>query len=150
MTYTKEIELLFTVMPKILSATICGAIIGWDREKKQKVAGLRTIVLITVGSCIFTLGAFLIEDTYTSDPSRIISTIVTGIGFLGGGVIIQHQDKVVGVTTAAFIWVVAGIGILCGLGLIIMPVILTIGLLAVSAILGAIEIKMATKSNPNQ
>jgi putative Mg2+ transporter-C (MgtC) family protein len=88
MTYLKEIELLYSVLPKILAATVCGAIIGWDREKKNKVAGLRTIVLITVGSCIFTLSAFLIENNYQSDPSRIISTIVTGIGFLGGGVII--------------------------------------------------------------
>lgn len=142
MTYLKEIELLYTVIPKLLSATVCGGIIGWDREKKNKVAGLRTIVLITVGSCIFTLGAFLIENSYTSDPSRIISTIVTGIGFLGGGVIIQHQDKLVGVTTAAFIWVVSGIGILCGLGLIIMPIIITLGLLVISMILGKIETKM--------
>jgi len=142
MTYLKEIELLYTVLPKILAATVCGAIIGWDREKKNKVAGLRTIVLITVGSCIFTLSAFLIENNYQSDPSRIISTIVTGIGFLGGGVIIQHNDKILGVTTAAFIWVVSGIGILCGLGLLIMPIILTLGLLAVSMILGRIEMKI--------
>ena len=142
MTYLKEIELLYTVLPKILAATVCGAIIGWDREKKNKVAGLRTIVLITVGSCIFTLGAFLIESNVPSDPSRIISTIVTGIGFLGGGVIIKHNDKILGVTTAAFIWVVSGIGILCGLGLVILPFVLTLGLLAVSMILGKIEMKM--------
>ena len=142
MTYIKEIELLYSVLPKILSATLCGAIIGWDREKKNKVAGLRTIVLITVGSCIFTLGAFLIESSAPFDPSRIISTIVTGIGFLGGGVIIQHNDKILGVTTAAFIWVVSGIGILCGLGLVILPIVLTLGLLALSIILGKIEVKM--------
>jgi putative Mg2+ transporter-C (MgtC) family protein len=88
------------------------------------------------------LSAFLIENNYQSDPSRIISTIVTGIGFLGGGVIIQHNDKILGVTTAAFIWVVSGIGILCGLGLLIMPIILTLGLLAVSMILGRIEMKI--------
>lgn len=98
--------------------------------------------MITVGSCIFTLGAFLIESSVPSDPSRIISTIVTGIGFLGGGVIIQHNDKILGVTTAAFIWVVSGIGILCGLGLVILPIVLTLGLLALSIILGKVEIKM--------
>jgi putative Mg2+ transporter-C (MgtC) family protein len=74
-----------------------------------------------------------------SDPTRILSTIVTGIGFLGGGVIMRTDDKIIGMTTAAFIWVVSAIGILCGLGSMITPVILTIGLLLISKIFERVE-----------
>jgi len=135
-----EIELIKFVLPKILIATICGLIIGWERERKNKVAGLRTIVLICVGSCIFTIAAFLASKYYGGgDPTRIISNIVTGIGFLGGGVIMKHDDKIIGVTTAAFIWVISGIGILCGMGTILMPIILTIGLLFISSYFEGVE-----------
>ena len=116
---TQELEVLKYIFPKIIVATICGSIIGWERERKNKVAGLRTNVLICVGSAIFTIVSFLCSKYYNiSDPTRILSTIVTGIGFLGGGVIMKHDDKI--------------IGILCGMGFIISPILLTIGLLTVS------------------
>lgn len=136
----KEIHLINFIIPKIIIATICGLIIGLERETKNKVAGLRTIVLICVGSTIFTAGALLVSDLFgNSDPGRVISTIVTGIGFLGGGVIIKNRDRVIGVTTAAFIWVMAAIGILCALGTIIMPIVVTLGLLVVSMLFEKFE-----------
>lgn len=129
----KEAELIYFIIPKIIVATMCGLIIGMERESKNKVAGLRTIVLICVGSTIFTAGALIVSKLYgDSDPGRIISTIVTGIGFLGGGVIVKNDDRIIGVTTAAFIWVMAAIGILCALGVILMPILVTLGLLLVS------------------
>lgn len=130
----QEIELIKFIIPKIIVATICGLMVGWEREVKRKVAGLRTIVLICVGSTIFTVGSLCLSEIYNydSDPGRIISTIVTGIGFLGGGVILKNDDKIIGVTTAAFIWVIAAIGILCGLGSTLMPLVVTFGLLVVS------------------
>lgn len=135
-----ELSILYYVFPKILIATICGAIVGWDREKKNKVAGLRTIILICAGSSIFTVGSFLASDLYQlSDPTRILSTIVTGIGFLGGGVILRNDDKVIGITTAAFIWTISAIGILCGMGFIISPILLTIGLVSVSSYFEKVE-----------
>ena len=70
---------------------------------------------------------------------RILSTIVTGIGFLGGGVIMKTEDKIVGMTTAAFIWVVSAIGILCGMGATITPVILTIGLVVITKLFEKVE-----------
>jgi putative Mg2+ transporter-C (MgtC) family protein len=138
--FYKEIEMLGPIAIKILVATICGALVGWEREIKNKFAGLRTNLLICVGSCIFTICSFYAANLYNiADPTRILSTIVTGMGFLGGGVIMKDHDKIIGITTAAFIWVISGIGILCGMGLIIIPIILTIGLLLVSRFFEKVE-----------
>jgi putative Mg2+ transporter-C (MgtC) family protein len=126
-----EIALLAVMVPKILAATACGAIVGWERERRNKVAGIRTNILICVGSCIFTIASFLAAQ-YVGDPTRILSTIVTGIGFLGAGAIIQNKDKITGLTTAAFIWTISAIGIICGMGYILIPVTLTVGLVAIS------------------
>jgi putative Mg2+ transporter-C (MgtC) family protein len=149
----KEIDILFYSIPKLVIATICGAIVGWEREKKNKVAGLRTIILICAGSAIFTIGSFLASEIYhLSDPTRILSTIVTGIGFLGGGVILRNDDKVIGLTTAAFIWTISAIGILCGMGFILTPIILTIGLVAVSSYFEGVErfIKQNNEKKDNE
>jgi len=138
-TTSSELEILWYCLPKILIATICGAIVGYDREKKNKVAGLRTNILICVGSSIFTITSLLLAHYSNSDPTRILSTIVTGIGFLGGGVIMKTEDKIIGMTTAAFIWVVSAIGILCGMGATLTPIILTIGLILVSKFFERVE-----------
>jgi putative Mg2+ transporter-C (MgtC) family protein len=133
-----------TILPdlllKVLIATICGAIIGYDREVKQKVAGLRTNILICVGCTIFTASSFFISDSLSNiDPTRIIGQIITGIGFLGAGVIVKNDDKVVGVTTAAFIWVISAIGVLIGSGLFFMPIILSVGLMMISKLFEKVE-----------
>lgn len=143
MTLNDEFIILYETLPKVLIATICGIIIGYEREKKNKVAGLRTIVLISVGTCIFTIGSFITSKLFNlADPSRVISTIVTGVGFLGGGVIIKQEDKLVGVTTAAFIWIIAGIGILCGLGLVMTPILITLLVIIMSWYFERIERNM--------
>lgn len=133
---------------KILVATICGMIIGIDRELKQKVAGVRTFILICVGCAIFTSISTLMCDETNYDPTRIIGQIITGIGFLGAGVIIKQEDRIVGVTTAAFIWCISAIGVLAGLGAVWTPILLTLGLLFVSLIIEQFEIiikKLTTK-----
>lgn len=147
-TTSRELEIFLFILPKILIATICGAIIGYDRERKNKVAGIRTNLLICVGSTIFTVASIMLSQTNGSDPTRILSTIVTGIGFLGGGVIMKTDDKIVGMTTAAFIWVVSAIGILCGIGSTITPILLTIGLLVISKIFEKVE-KYIKEHNTN-
>ena len=134
------LSLLPYFIPKVIVATICGVIIGIDRELKQKVAGVRTFILICVGCAIFTSISTLMSDGTTYDPTRIIGQIITGIGFLGASVVIRNDDKIVGVTTAAFIWCVSAIGVLAGLGAIWTPIILTIGLLIVSLIFEKFEI----------
>jgi putative Mg2+ transporter-C (MgtC) family protein len=133
-------HLLPFLFPKLLVATICGGIIGYERELKQKVAGIRTNILICVGCALLTAISFYISNTLEhTDPTRIIGQIITGIGFLGAGVIVKHDDKIVGVTTAAFIWVVSVIGILVGIGSYITPIFLTIGLLIISRVFEKVE-----------
>jgi putative Mg2+ transporter-C (MgtC) family protein len=98
---------------RIGAAFIVGAILGFEREYKSKPAGLRTILLITVGSCLFSLLNTLIP---TQSPDRIASTVVTGIGFVGAGVIFKEGYNVKGLTTAATIWVASAIGMALGFG----------------------------------
>jgi putative Mg2+ transporter-C (MgtC) family protein len=144
------LTLLPYFIPRILVATACGAIIGIDREFKLKVAGIRTFILICVGSSILTAISYLISKQGNSDPTRIIGQIITGIGFLGVGVIFKSEDKVIGVTTSAFIWVVSAIGILSGIGAIWTPIILTFGLLIVSLLFEKVEsVIKKLKSNKN-
>ena len=129
------------IIPKIIISTICGLIIGYDREIKQKVAGIRTNILICVGCTILTsLSFYLSKDNPNIDPTRIVGQIITGIGFLGAGVIMKHDDKIIGVTTAAFIWIVSAIGILIGsTSSFILPILLTFGLLLISRIFEKFE-----------
>ena len=136
------LPLITLLLPKVLIATICGLIIGYDREIKQKVAGIRTNTLICVGCAILTTTSFyLAKDNPNIDPTRIIGQIITGIGFLGAGVIMKNDDKIIGVTTAAFIWIISSIGILIACtNSFLTPIILTIGLLIISRIFEKVEI----------
>lgn len=135
-------------LPKILVSTICGAIVGYDREVRNKVAGIRTNVLIAVGVTILTTISFWIsKDSTNIDPTRIIGQIVTGIGFLGAGVIMKHDDKIIGVTTAAFIWAISAIGVMIGLGYYITPILITIGLLIISKLFEILEKRIKEKRN---
>lgn len=149
-TFNSELDILWFSLPKILIATICGSIIGYEREKKNKVAGIRTNILICVGASIFTIASILLAQWNNSDPSRILSTIVTGIGFLGGGVIMKTEDKIVGMTTAAFIWVVSAIGILCGMGATVTPILLTIGLVIITKLFEKVERYIKEKQNKKE
>lgn len=104
-------------------ATILGALVGWDRESQNKAAGLRTHMLVSLGSAIFTITAFQMFEVTTAagdgrgDPTRLLQGLVSGIGFLGAGQIIQSRGEIVtGITTAAGIWVVGAIGVACGGG----------------------------------
>ena len=99
---------------KILLAVLAGGMVGIEREFRDKSAGFRTIIFICVGSCLFTL--LSVKFSPDSDPNRIASNIVTGVGFLGAGVILRDGGKVIGLTTAAIIWVTAAIGMGIGGG----------------------------------
>lgn len=104
---------LESIVTKIFLAFVLGGIIGIDREYFNKAAGLRTLILICLGSCLFTIFSILITD---GTPDRIASNIVTGIGFLGAGVIFKEDNRVKGLTTAASVWVTAAIGMGIGGG----------------------------------
>ncbi len=137
-----ELGLILFLLPKIIVATICGLIVGWEREVKNKVAGIRTHIIVCVGACLFTSTGFILGDQYHIDPTRVIGQIITGIGFLGAGVIFKQDDKVSGVTSAAFIWLIAAIGVLVGIGYLLSTLIFTIGLLLVLIVLQKLEDKI--------
>ena len=105
--------LLEDIVTKIVLAFVLGGIIGIEREYLNKAAGLRTLILISLGSCLFTIFSILIAER---TPDRIASNIVTGIGFLGAGVIFKEDTRVKGLTTAASIWITAAIGMGVGGG----------------------------------
>ena len=98
-------------------------------------------VLICVGVALFSSIGFLI-DNHTVDPTRIIGQIVTGIGFLGGGVIFKVDDRVYGVTSAAFIWFISSLGVLIGVGYYITPLFFAFGLLILLKLLEILERKI--------
>jgi len=100
---------------RLLLAAGLGAAIGLEREIRQKPAGLRTNILIGVGSALFSL-ASVAMTRYGGTPDRIAANIVTGVGFLGGGAILRGDKSVQGMTTAATIWVNAAIGVAAGIG----------------------------------
>lgn len=115
-----DFELVF----RILLAVALGSIIGFEREKEDKPAGLRTHILVTLGSAQFTILSFYAFPG--SDPARIAAYVVVGIGFIGAGTIIRSSDRIIGVTTSASLWVVASIGMACGIGFYLAAVIVTI------------------------
>ena len=96
-------------------AILCGAFLGDERQRREKPAGLRTLVMVCLGAAIFTMTGFAFTSA-TGDSGRVAAQIVTGIGFLGAGVILHGRRFVTGVTTAAIIWVAAGIGMTVGAG----------------------------------
>jgi putative Mg2+ transporter-C (MgtC) family protein len=106
----------FELIQRLLLAAALGAALGFERELRQKTAGLRTNVLIAVGSALFTVMSINMAGAPGSDPTRIAAQIVTGIGFLGAGAIMRTGSGVQGLTTAATVWVNAAVGVAAGGG----------------------------------
>jgi putative Mg2+ transporter-C (MgtC) family protein len=119
---------------------VCGAIVGFEREKRSKPAGLRTLILICTGSTVFTLASLLISTGQFSDPGRIAAQVVTGVGFLGAGAIIQERRAVVvGLTTGATIWTVAAIGVVVGTGYAAAGIVLSLLIFLILTGIRAVE-----------
>jgi len=131
------------VLLRLVLSTILGAVIGLEREIHGRPAGFRTHLLVSLGSCVFTVTSIYFSKFYAFDmggrdsgaidPSRVAAQVVTGIGFLGAGAIIREKASVRGLTTAACLWVAAAVGIACGVGAYTVSVMVT--LLAVSSLL---------------
>lgn len=121
------------VLLRVITATLLGAVIGFEREKAGKPAGLRTHILVCLGTCIIVL-ACAGARMDLAGLSRVIQGIVTGIGFIGAGSILKLDEErdIQGLTTAAGIWMTAAIGIACGLG--------TLGLALISMVLTLIAL----------
>ena len=109
--------LLIEQILRIIGSAIAGAIVGYEREIKNKPAGFLTFTLVCVGSCIIAiLQQNIVSEYPNADPSRIIAQVVSGVGFLGAGTILYKRGNVQGITTAAMLWLVAGLGLLIGTG----------------------------------
>ncbi len=120
------------IVLRIILATVLSSIVGIERELHHKPAGLRTNVMVGLGSCLFTLVSIRAADVFPTltaiDPTRIAAQIVTGIGFLGAGTILFEKDRssVIGLTTAATLWVVAAVGTAIGMGLYLEAIVGTL------------------------
>ncbi|MCX8094396.1 MAG: MgtC/SapB family protein [Candidatus Goldbacteria bacterium] len=121
------------ILVKVGLIILLSGIIGLDRELKHKPAGAKTHILVGLGSTIFMLVSIYVYMQYKGttqvDPGRIAAQVVTGIGFLGAGTIIQSGGSVTGLTTAASLWSVAGIGLAVGCGMYYLAIIATVAIL---------------------
>ncbi len=137
---TADLQQLIRVLIRLIAATILGAAIGYERETAGKAAGLRTHVLVTLGTCVFVL-AGLGYGMNSDGLSRVIQGIVTGIGFIGAGSILKLDDerRIHGLTTAAGIWMAAAVGVAVGLGELGLAILATIVSLIVLIVLKKFE-----------
>jgi putative Mg2+ transporter-C (MgtC) family protein len=116
-----DLEMFF----RVTFACFLGCIIGWERERHRNIfsAGIRTYGAISMGACAFGIvGLYIAHD----DPSRVAAQVVTGIGFLGGGIIFRQGDSVAGLTTAATLWATAAVGLSVSVGMYLISVLTTI------------------------
>ena len=127
-------DLDIAILARLLLASLLGGVIGLEREIHGRPAGFRTHLLVSLGSCLFSItsvafyqlyGNFSGELPIGTDPGRIAAQVVTGIGFLGAGAIIREQSSIRGLTTAACLWVAAALGVACGIGLFYLAICVT-------------------------
>ena len=113
---------------RILLAFILGALLGWERERAGRPAGLRTFMMVTAGSAAYTVVSIygFVDMGTVRDPARVAAQIVTGIGFLGAGTIWRTPSTVRGLTTAATIWFAAAVGMMAGAGMILLATVTAI------------------------
>lgn len=129
------------IIIRLAISIVIGGLVGIERELEHKPAGLRTIMLVCLGSTIF----MLIGSELACETGRIIAGVVTGVGFLGAGAIIRARGEVYGLTTAATIWVASGLGLAIGAGYYILAIITCVLILIVLRILGVIERALSKK-----
>ncbi len=125
---------------KLFMAAVCGSIIGIEREVHRKSAGIRTNMMICVGAALYVIAAEMILGLHTGgDATRMAGQVVVGMGFIGAGAIIQSRGHIVGLTTAATLWVVAAIGVVIGLGYPLFGLAVTLFVVAILVGVGKLE-----------
>ena len=140
------------MMIRLVLAALLGGIVGIEREIHAKAAGFRTHILVCIGSCLIMLTSMHMFDIYkglgNADPGRIAAQVVSGIGFLGAGTIIRSRASVLGLTTAASLWAVAGIGLAVGSGLFTVSIFTTVLIIGSLLILSKVQDKVGHKKQP--
>ena len=129
--------------PSIGTSLFCGTIIGLERQLRGKPVGIRTSSLIIMGTYLFLATAFLLKGDVV-DPSRVVGQVITGIGFLGAGVMLAKDGAIVGVTSAAAIWVLAAIGVVISSGYLLSAIKLSV--LVVFILIGVDLLEEHTKA----
>ena len=124
---------------RLTAGLVLGAIIGFERELHRQPAGFRTHSLVALGAALFTIVSAFGFPGPISDPTRIAAQIVSGIGFIGAGTILQYRGHIRGLTTAASLWAVAAIGTAAGAGMFVLAVVGTVLILVVLSVLDRIE-----------
>jgi len=118
------------IIARLILSFILSGLIGLERQLHRRTAGLRTHILVSLGSCLIMLTSLYVFDIYSSrvglDPARIAAGVITGIGFLGAGAIMRDQERVRGLTTAASLWVAAGLGLAVGCGFYLASILTTL------------------------
>jgi putative Mg2+ transporter-C (MgtC) family protein len=138
---------------RLALAMVVGAVLGVERERLDRPAGLRTYMLVVEGACLFMICAILLAEQVAktgeiSDPGRIASTVVQGIGFIAAGVILTTGKEVIGLTTAAGLWVATALGLLIGAGFYVVAVVATIATIVALVALRRVELHfLGSKSN---
>jgi putative Mg2+ transporter-C (MgtC) family protein len=137
---------------RLALAMVVGALLGIERERLDRPAGLRTYMLVVEGACLFMICAILLADQVArtgavSDPGRIASTVVQGIGFIAAGVILTTGKQVIGLTTAAGLWVATALGLLIGAGFYIVAVVATVATIFALVALRQIELRFFARKS---
>jgi putative Mg2+ transporter-C (MgtC) family protein len=133
---------------RLLTACALGGAIGLEREWRHKDSGLRTNMLICMGSALFTIMSVVLAGDNSPNKGQVASNIVQGVGFLGAGLILHTKNRVLGLTSAATVFVVAAIGMTCGAGLYIVAALATLLVLVALQVVGAFEGRLAWKRYP--
>jgi putative Mg2+ transporter-C (MgtC) family protein len=134
--------LALSVAKRLLCAAALGGIIGLERSYRHKASGLRTNMLLCIGCCLFTVLSIVLAGDTNPDKSRIASNIVQGIGFLGAGLILHNRSRILGLTSAATLFVVGSIGMACGTGLYLPAAVATLVVLVALQLVGVAEFNL--------
>jgi putative Mg2+ transporter-C (MgtC) family protein len=142
-----EPDLTLSIVYRLLLAALLGGIVGLERELHHKAAGLRTNMFMCIGSALFTLLSEELGKRFGGDHARVAAQLIPGIGFIGAGAIIRDRGSVVGLTTAATIFVVASVGMAVGTGLYLTAIFATLLILLTLSILGRAEDRFSLKTH---
>src|SRR5690242_7936087 len=139
-------DLTYEIAGKLLLSAALGGAVGFERELHRKAAGLRTSMLICMGSCFFMIISAIAATHPEDDHTRIAAQIIAGIGFLCAGVILRERGNIVGLTTAAMVWATAAVGMAVGTGMYVTAIFTTILILLALAALGWAEGRFGLKT----
>ena len=146
--WLQQVVVFSGALSRLLVACLLGGLVGLEREAKRKAAGVRTNLLICMGSAFFTLLSAVLAGDASTNKGQVASNIVQGIGFLGAGLILHNRSRISGLTSAASVWVVASIGMACGAGLYAAAVVATGIVIAALEIVGILERRASIKIYP--